>query len=655
MFAAGPAGFREVPVRTAAGWKPIAPHSNIPLGRDTSGAPSAGATGRLVREGSRMSSSFPPRPNPLAELLERRRLLSAGIVGNINVGKMLGNQAEGAIVVNRASPSKVFAVSNLDVGDGLMASTSSDGGTTWSRRTIANDKDGLPAACCDPSAEFDSFGNLYLAYLNASTDAVVILRSTDAGQNFTLLKEFHGNIDQPTIAVGPGGVWVEWDTAGGIAVSGAANNGLGDTGEFSKEQVLPGSRQGAFGDIAVGPAGQVMVTYQRPAGATAKIYVQTDPDGVGPAGFGRPILATSTHTVDFDYVSAQPNRGIDAEAALAFDRSGGAFDGRVYLVYTDQTPGTENTDILLRYSDTGGANWSNPVRVNDDTTLTSQILPNVAADDTTGDVAVGWYDARNDTAPGSAGDTDGVPNDDVEYFAALVKPLTYGVTVSPNLQVSTGATNAQSAQSGIDLGDYTAIDFHNGVVHPLWFDNSNSTGDNPDGTLKDLDVYTARVPATTFAAATVASPGGLVDPTGPVAALYFAGGANPGFVRRGASYTITVQYADVDGVSIPSLTDQDLLVTGPDGFSRPAQLVRAKTRKGGVVLATYRVINPTGKFTAAQGGTYQIELEPGQVLDDTGQPSTPGVLGTFAVTTGGAGSHPGAKGPKHRKGGEHEE
>src|SRR6478609_793247 len=86
-----------------------------------------------------------------AEALERRTMLS-GAVANIDVGKILGNQAEGSIVVDRANPSKMFVATNIDVGDGLMAATSSDGGQTWTRRTIANDKDGLPAACCDPSA-----------------------------------------------------------------------------------------------------------------------------------------------------------------------------------------------------------------------------------------------------------------------------------------------------------------------------------------------------------------------------------------------------------------------------------------------------------------------------------------------------------------------
>jgi hypothetical protein len=73
-----------------------------------------------------------------------------------------------------------------------------------------------------------------------------------------------------------------------------------------------------------------------------------------------------------------------------------------------------------------------------------------------------------------------------------------------------------------------------------------------------------------------------------------------------------------------------------------------KTKPGGVMVATYRVINPTGKFTAAQGGTYQILLQPDEVKDADGGASSSGILGTFAVTTGGAGSRIGVKAPRHR-------
>ena len=35
--------------------------------------------------------------------------------------------------------------------------------------------------------------------------------------------------------------------------------------------------------------------------------------------------------------------------------------------------------------------------------------------------------------------------------------------------------------------------FHGGNFYPVWSDNSNSTGDNPNGKLHALDIYTAKV------------------------------------------------------------------------------------------------------------------------------------------------------------------
>ena len=61
---------------------------------------------------------------------------------------------------------------------------------------------------------------------------------------------------------------------------------------------------------------------------------------------------------------AQPARTIDAEVGLAYDRSGGSNEGRLYMVYTDEQPNeSDNTDIHLRFSDDDGATWSQPYQI----------------------------------------------------------------------------------------------------------------------------------------------------------------------------------------------------------------------------------------------------------------------------------------------------
>ena len=60
--------------------------------------------------------------------------------------------------------------------------------------------------------------------------------------------------------------------------------------------------------------------------------------------------------------------------------------------------------------------------------------------------------------------------------------------------ISAGTSNSHDAHNGIDYGDYSGLAFYGRIAHPAWSDNSNSTGNNPDGTLHQLDIYTARVP-----------------------------------------------------------------------------------------------------------------------------------------------------------------
>jgi hypothetical protein len=132
------------------------------------------------------------------------------------------------------------------------------------------------------------------------------------------------------------------------------------------------------------------------------------------------------------------------------------------------------------------------VRVNDDRTTNSQFLPKISLDPTTGDLAVVWYDSRNDLGAGGPGDTDGIANDDAQFWGAF--STDGGASFGPNIPISAGTSNSHDSGNGIDYGDYTGLSFWGGIAHPAWSDNSNSTGTNPDGALHQLDIYTAAVP-----------------------------------------------------------------------------------------------------------------------------------------------------------------
>ncbi len=340
------------------------------------------------------------------------------------------------------------------------------------------------------SVTFDSFGNLFVTYLSTGTSSYTdFALSTDGGATFSHQLALANLTDQPVVAAGHNSVWVTYNRGGVNTVVGASDTGLGVIGPFGPAEPVPGANASSFGDISVGPQGQVMVAFG-PNGSTGGVVVATDPDGLGPLGFTTAVQVAPTNVPGFDHIPAAPNWGIDSEAHLAWDRSGGAHSGRVYLSYLD-APAADlaNTLLYVMHSDDGGATWSAPVLVNDDGTSASHFMPGFAVDQTTGVVGATWYDTRGDPTRVNA-----------RYFGSV--SMDGGDTWSANFPIATGTSNATLAAPpapirNTDFGDYTGLAFHGGVLVPVWADNSNSTGDNPAGADSSFDLYTALVQVTT--------------------------------------------------------------------------------------------------------------------------------------------------------------
>jgi hypothetical protein len=442
---------------------------------------------------------------------------------NYDSSVMNGNEAEDAIAVNPVNPSNIVTMATLpDVVSGLFEGVSFNGGKTWTRHVIGT---GAPLGeiCCDEQLAWDRFGNLWMTYLVNTNGNVFVAVSTDGGLTFSKVAEVvpttptgskapsgatpkrlrppsnNPNIlgDQPSISVGLDSVWVSYTSFPSTVVQafGASVTGLGTFGSFSPPESVPTSAgRGDYGDTAVGPNGQVMVTYQDQTNGQggSHIYTAVDANGLAPGGFSDPQLLSHSAVGGFDFIPAQQDRSVDAEANLAWDRSGGPHNGRVYAIWTQESPNeSDNMDIMLQYSDDNGTTWTPPVQLNDDHTANSQFMPAIAVDQTTGNLAVSWYDCRNDLGTGGPGDTDGIQNDDAQIWATY--STNGGMTFAPNFRVSAGTFNAPDAQSGFDYGDYTHAAFQSHLFYPAWSDNSNSTGQNPDGTLHQLDLFTAKV------------------------------------------------------------------------------------------------------------------------------------------------------------------
>lgn len=416
---------------------------------------------------------------------------------DVNTSKMANYQNECAIAKDPTNHQRLFASCNNSTG-GLFAARSTTLGSAWvypkASKTIADGTAGFgPLACCDPTLAWDNFGNLFITYLGENStggvDTVQTILSTDGGQTFTNLATFGpASVDQPTVAVGAGSVWIVWNQSGSMVARGAPVTGLGTVGPFGALQSVPGTSGCSFGDLAISPTGAVVQVCESPAGGSgpANLLVNIDADGLGAGPFGGAITATSTQVGGFHFIPAQNSRSIDAEAGLAFDIAPGSpHNGRLYLVYTDENA-FPDTKIMLRFSDNNGGLWSAPQQVDNDMTGRSQFLPRIASNALSGNAAICWHDARNSGT-----------NTTMQEFCTMFTRLTPAPVFFANGQVGDGASNGNGSnppvagQADIQFGDYSGLAYFQGRFHPIWADDSNSTGDNPDGTAR-YDAYTDR-------------------------------------------------------------------------------------------------------------------------------------------------------------------
>ena len=340
------------------------------------------------------------------------------------------------------------------------------------------------------------------------------------------------------------------------------------------------------------------MTYQ----SDSTVYVDTDADGLGGGGFGGQVSVTSTNVEKQDFLAAAPDRGINAAAGLAYDRTtNSVFQGRLYLVYTDESPnGSDDMDVYVRFSDNDGATWSVRRRVNDDVTTNSQFFPRIAVDQTTGAVGVGWYDARLDAGQNDGvDDTDSTANDEVNFFASV--STNGGGSFVANSKVTTKASK-QAPAGGNDYGDYSGLDFFGGILRPAWADNANTTGDNPAGTLQTFDIYTA-------ALRVVANGGMIINVTG-----------DTDFINEDDQFLITL---DPSGTFVQIFVNDSFMTSLP-GFTAPIASVRQINVFGLGGNDTLTVDSTNGLITAFTG----IRYDGGDGFDQLDLEQTAGVVNT---------------------------
>jgi len=100
----------------------------------------------------------------------------------------------------------------------------------------------------------------------------------------------------------------------------------------------------------------------------------------------------------------------------------------------------------------------------------------------------------------------------------------------------------------------------------------------------------------------------------------------------GTSYTFTVTYADATAIMVSTLDNNDIRVTGPNGFNQPATFVSVDNNTNGTPrTATYSITPPGGAWAPTANGTYTVSVEPNQVFNTNGFTVPAAAIGAFQV------------------------
>jgi beta-lactam-binding protein with PASTA domain len=464
-----------------------------------------------------------PYEGPI-ELKPAPRNLGAKVVaGNadVNVSNLTGHESEVRIEVNPTNPNNQVVVGHSPDFVTMSTFYTFDGGQTWTLVPLGDAEDGETSTFrFDPSIAFDDDGNVYVAYgitittVGGTDTKLMVAKSTNGGVSYTTFTSAGSAPDDPAGTSLPGSD--KWQLATGpdqddpaqqnIYLALTANlddpGGLDqriviipsfDAGEHFITSVIVNddslgdnnSTGNLFAEAAIGPNGEIYVIWHKTD--TGEIFFD-EGELVGGITFGTDVLVT---TIDANFttgngigfkatIPAQPDRGVFAGPVLDVDRSGGAHNGRLYLVYADigaNLGALPDVDVFVRHSDDQGATWSAPTLVNDDGGTGSQFLPWLDVDQGSGAVSVVWYDTRNDGA-----------DQKVEIFMSVSGDG--AATFEPNVRVSDGQSDQSTNNANRTMNnylEYIGIACEDDNAYMVWADNSAD--------LADLDYYTDHVSA----------------------------------------------------------------------------------------------------------------------------------------------------------------
>lgn len=386
--------------------------------------------------------------------------IKSNIVGqNVQVTNT-GNPCEPSIMMDPNNPNILVAGSVLN-----FYHTSNDGGLTWSTQTL-NSSYGVWG---DPAIDVDTMGNFYFTHLSNTPggnwiDRIVCQKSTDSGntwsngayiglngakaqdKQWSIVDRTNNNIYL---------TWTEFDDYGSanpldssrVLFSKSLDQGITWTNPI-KINKLSGdcidednTVEGAV--PAVGPNGEIYVAWAGPNG-----IVFNRSSDQGDTWLAEEIsVDPMPGGWDFDIPGLYRANGLPITKC---DLSGGANHGTIYVNWSDQRNGTDNTDVWLCKSTDGGNTWSPPVRVNDDNSGKHQFFTWMDIDQKNGNLYFIFYDRR------------AYSDNRTDVYLAISSD---GGNTFINRKIS---DTPFTPDLGVFFGDYNNIVAHNDVIRPIW-------------------------------------------------------------------------------------------------------------------------------------------------------------------------------------------
>jgi len=202
--------------------------------------------------------------------------------------------------------------------------------------------------------------------------------------------------------------------------------------------------------------------------------------------------------------------------------------------------------------------------------------------------------------------------------------------IAPSSTVSvTFSEPVQSGTISIVLTDPQ----NNVIAGSISYDSGTQTATfTPNAALLSFTTYTVSVSGAqdavgntmsnvswSFTTADVVAPGAALGSTTPVAGT--------------SSFDFTVTYTDNGtGIDATSFDDNDITVSGPNGFSANATFISVDTPGNGATrIVTYRISAPGGLWNLADNGLYTVTQNANQVRDVAGNYRPAGTVGTFTA------------------------